>query len=296
MKEQHSSLDLNANPSIASTSLSLIRSEYDPELRTLWTYMGSRGRPSYTLEILEQLRVYYQHLSRTGRFLGMDESLPLVEYDVADSDFPGVFNLGGDLKLFKELIEARDRDGLMTYAVRCIDNMHMRIKGYESPITTFSLVRGKALGGGFEAALASDFVIAEKNAMMGVPEVRFNLFPGMGAYSILTRLLGIKKAEDVLYKGAVLPASDWFDMGVIDAVVEVGEGRQYVDAFISEHRKLPAGRRAIRKCRNHLNPITREELIAITTIWVDTALELRHKDLLLMQGLVAKQENLEPRA
>src|SRR3972149_4441233 len=57
-------------------------------------------------------------------------------------------------------------------------------------LTTISLVQGDALGGGFETALSSDVIIAEQSAAMGLPEVLFNLFPGMGAYSLLTRRIG----------------------------------------------------------------------------------------------------------
>ena len=54
---------------------------------------------------------------------------------------------------------------------------------FNLPFTTISLVQGDALGGGFEAALCGDIIIAEKQARFGFPEVLFNLFPGMGAYN-----------------------------------------------------------------------------------------------------------------
>jgi DSF synthase len=47
-------------------------------------------------------------------------------------------------------------------------------------VITASLVQGRALGSGFECALASDVIVAETGARMGFPEVLFNLFPGMG--------------------------------------------------------------------------------------------------------------------
>ena len=57
------------------------------------------------------------------------------------------------------------------------------------------------MGGGLEAALAEDFLIAEKRAKMGVPEVAFNTFPGMGAASTLTRRMGAAWAEEVMTSG-----------------------------------------------------------------------------------------------
>jgi DSF synthase len=56
--------------------------------------------------------------------------------------------------------------------------MYRRITNFRSPtMTTISLVQGDALGGGFEAALTSDVIIAEESAQMGLPEILFNLFP-----------------------------------------------------------------------------------------------------------------------
>ena len=55
---------------------------------------------------------------------------------------------------------------------------------FDLPFTTISLVQGDALGGGFEAALAGDVVIAEKSAQFGFPEVMFNLFPGNGGIQL----------------------------------------------------------------------------------------------------------------
>lgn len=66
---------------------------------------------------------------------------------------------------------------------------------FDTDLTTVSLIQGDALGGGFEASLSSNLIIAERGVKMGLPEVIFNLFPGMGAYSILSRKVGAATAE-----------------------------------------------------------------------------------------------------
>src|SRR6185436_7074826 len=67
--------------------------------------------------------------------------------------------------LFAMLIRAGDREAIANYARLCIDNMYRRITNFRSPtMTTISLVQGDALGGGFEAALTSDVIIAEESA------------------------------------------------------------------------------------------------------------------------------------
>ena len=69
------------------------------------------------------------------------------------------------------------------------------------PLTTITLVQGDALGGGFEAAISSNVVIAEKSAKFGLPEVLFNLIPGMGAYSFLVRRTSPDLAEKIIMSG-----------------------------------------------------------------------------------------------
>ena len=102
----------------------------------------------------------------------------------------------GDLNLFRNYIESNNRDGLFNYAVRCIDILHENICHLDCDLTTIALVQGRcARREVFESALASNVIVAEKGVKMGLPEVLFNLFPGMGAYSLLSRRVGTSKAE-----------------------------------------------------------------------------------------------------
>ena len=57
--------------------------------------------------------------------------------------------------------------------------MYGNSAAFHTPLITIALVQGDALGGGFECALSFDVLIAERSAKMGLPEVLFNLFPGM---------------------------------------------------------------------------------------------------------------------
>ena len=97
-----------------------------------------------------------------------------------------------------------------------------------SSMTTISLIQGEALGGGFESALSSNVIIAERRARMGFPEILFNLFPGMGAYSLLSRRLGMKRAEDMIFSGRIYTAEELHEMGVVDLLVEDGTGETAV--------------------------------------------------------------------
>ncbi len=200
-----------------------------------------------------------------------------------------VFSLGGNLNWVVPLIKSGDRDTLMRYAKLCVDNMYARICNYNSPVITISLVQGEALGGGFETALSSNVIIAERRSRMGLPEILFNLFPGMGAYSLLSRRVGTKRAEEMIFSGRIYTAAELHEMGVVDVLAEDGLGEAAVDDYICRNDRRRNAMQAIFSCRQHLNPISYDELLNITNIWVDAALRLEEKELKLMSRIGRSQ-------
>ena len=96
-------------------------------------------------------------------------------------------------------------------------------------------MQGDALGGGFECALASDLIVAEERAQLGFPEILFNLFPGMGAYSLLSRRVGMKGAEKMILSARLYTAEELHELGVVDLLVEVlVSSNQGLIHFLSE--------------------------------------------------------------
>jgi DSF synthase len=210
-------------------------------------------------------------------------------YIALASDVPGVFNLGGDLNLFRRLIQSKDRNGLLRYTTSCIKALHANICHLDQDITTISLVQGDALGGGFESALSSNVLIAERRAKMGMPEILFNLFPGMGAYSLLSRKVGIANAERMILSGKIYTADELYDMGVVDILAEDNHGERAVYDYIQKENRAKNGYRALRKVKDLCSPITYEELIKVGEIWVDAALRLEARDLRMMERLIGRQ-------
>ncbi len=129
------------------------------------------------------------------------------------------------------MIREGDRDGLFDYARTCIDILHASATGYGLPITTIALVQGEALGGGFEAALSANILIAERGARFGFPETVFGLFPGMGAFSFLARRVAPALAKRIIVSGKVYTAEELYQLGIVDQVVADGEGEESVRAF-----------------------------------------------------------------
>jgi DSF synthase len=159
-------------------------------------------------------------------------------------------------------------------------------------LTTIALVKGDALGGGFEAALASNVIIAEKGVRMGLPEVLFNLFPGMGAYSLLSRKVGTALAEKIILSGKLYTSDELYEMGIVDILAEKGEGELEVYKYTKAASRYSNSYNAIRKVRDILNVVSYDELIDVAKIWVDTAFKLTEKDLKMMGRLVERQNNI----
>ncbi len=264
--------------------------EFDPANGVLWGLMNQRGTPCFNLGILNEIHSHDAALSASGGKIEWEGQVRNVDYYVAASRVPRVFGLGGDLALFLLLIKARDREALAHYARLCIDNVYARITNYGCPtMTTISLVQGDALGGGFETALSSDVIIAEESAQMGLPEILFNLFPGMGAYSLLARRVGMRAAEDLILSGKVLPAARLHEMGLVDLVVPNGTGEAAVNGWIAKNARRRNGMQGILRARQHVFPVTRAELDGIADTWVDCALRLDDRDLRKMGMIVQAQ-------
>ena len=143
---------------------------------------------------------------------------------------PGVFNLGGDLDLFKQLIGDRDRAGLLRYGRACIDVLYRNYIAHELPVTTVSLVQGECLGGGFEAALSSRHHRRGKERALRFSRDPVQPVSRHGAYSFLDRKIGQTGAEEVISSGKIYSAEEMLALGVVDAVAEDGQGEAGVAA------------------------------------------------------------------
>jgi len=256
--------------------------QHEEEYGLAWYYMHPRPRPCCTLTLISEMQHWFGELAHSSKHDG-------VRYIALASDVPGVFNLGGDLELFTQLIRNRDKEGLAHYAIACIDTLMLNHTGLGRDITTISLVQGDALGGGLEYAISSDVLIAERSAKMGMPEILFNLFPGMGAYSLLSRKIGSRQAEKMILDGRIYSAEDLYEMGVVDVLAEDGQGEAAVYDYVRKEDHSRNGFRSFRAARKCTNPVTYEELVNVGNIWVDAALRLRDKDLRMMERLVKRQ-------
>jgi len=271
------------------TQFQQFETRFDLEHRVLWGFMNAKPRPSFNPQLLAELRSFVNSVIEPGGIIWNQGREHHIEYAVIGSKTEGVFSLGGDLALFREAIAKQDRDRLTKYGQQCIDNLYPWSCNCDLPLTTIALVQGDALGGGFECALSSTVLVAEESARMGFPEILFNLFPGMGAYSFLARKVGRRITEELITGGNMYTARQLYDMGVVDVLAPDGAGEAAVYGFIKKHARAANGRRAIEQVRREIAPVNYAELMRVVGVWADAALRLTERDLRMMERLVRAQ-------
>ncbi len=83
------------------------------------------------------------------------------------------------------------------------------------PFPTIAAVNGFALGGGFEMAMSCDFIFASKNAVFGLPEVKLGLIPGFGGTQRLARIVGERRAKEMMFSGRNVTSDEAKSLGIV---------------------------------------------------------------------------------
>lgn len=265
---------------------------YDSETGAIWVWMQPQPRPCVNAVLISELLALQKRLTATYRNQQPD-TIWSFRHLILASKIPGIYNLGGDLALFKHCIVNKEEEKLRDYAYKCINLLHHNIGNLDLPITMVSLVQGQALGGGFETALSCDVIIAERNSQMGFPEILFNLFPGMGAYNMLERRIGSALAERIILSGRTYRAEELYDMGVIDVLAEDGNGMATAIQYLNSHNQSHNTIRAMKSIRQIVHPIEKQKMLDIVDIWVEAAMVLSKKDLAKMERLLHLQKDMK---
>lgn len=260
--------------------LSQIAAYYEEGRNVMWMMLRSYPRPCFNQELIEDIMTLMYAAKASGlRF----------DFWVTGSLVPNMYNVGGDLSFFVDSIVNNKREALRSYARACVDCVHAAARGFDVGAISLSMIEGTALGGGFEAALAHHYVLAQNTARMGFPEIAFNLFPGMGGYSLVSRKAGMKLAEELISTGESHTA-EWFESrGLVDVLFQPGEAFTATRTFMDVLRPKLNGIRAMIRARQRVLQLSRSELMDITEDWVDAAFTLEEKDLSYMERLVMLQ-------
>ncbi|MHB8697743.1 MAG: crotonase/enoyl-CoA hydratase family protein [Sulfuricaulis sp.] len=267
-----------------------LRVEYDAASRAAWCFLNPQPRPCMTTKVLQELTTFQRRVHDVVSDPDLCNETP-IHYIVGASLHPRYFNLGGDLALFHRLIVERDRVSLAAYAHSCVDVLYANATNLDLPLTTIAVVHGDALGGGFEAVLSCNYIIAERGVRMGFPEILFNLVPGMGAYTLLARRIGISATERMIMSGLNYSAEELQQLGIVDIVVPPGEGQQAARNYIHNNKRQRIATRLLSSFRRRSLPISHAEMRDNTEKWVDAALQLSNTELAIMERLITHQDS-----
>lgn len=260
----------------------------EPEAKILWATMRHPERACFTPALMADGRHFQGWLREEFEGCGRDE-MPF-RHLVWRSAAAGAWSMGGDLSTFTRLIRSRDESTLRTYAHRSVDVLYDNYLGLDLPIMTVALVEGDAVGGGFEAMITNDLVVAERGTRFGLPEILFGMFPGMGAYSFLKRRVGAQTARQLIEDGKTRTADELHELGLIDHLCDKGQGEAFLRAHLAERAGRFATDLTLKRVRQRAESVTRAELIDIVDLWTELAMGLGEPELRRMDCLARHQE------
>jgi enoyl-CoA hydratase len=137
------------------------------------------------------------------------------------------FVAGADIKAMAEL----NADAAAVFAAAG----HQLANAIEAlRIPVIAAVNGFALGAGCELALACDFIYASATAKFGMPEVGLGVIPGFGGTQRLVRRVGVARARELIFSGAIIDAHEAVRIGLANKVFELGELMPGVRALAAE--------------------------------------------------------------
>ncbi|KAM8933795.1 peroxisomal bifunctional enzyme-like [Pelodytes ibericus] len=164
----------------------------------------------------------------------------------------GKFSAGADIREFAS--EFRETVS--------IEDINGTIESCTKPVV--AAIEGVALGGGLELALSCHYRVANIQAIVGLPEVHIGILPAAGGTQRLPRLIGIPAALDMIIRGRHVPATEAFQLGLIDEVVNTNT----IDAAVQMARRVVG--QSLETRRLSTNPV---QTISNMDIFFNTAMQ-----------------------
>ncbi len=222
------------------------------------------------IEMMEEINTFFEGLMK-------ERSLKLLIIQAAGKAFSAGVDVGehlGDL-VFK-MIEVFHR------MFRLMDSLK---------VPSIAIVNGSALGGGCELALYCDMVIATEKAKFGQPEIQVGVFPPIAAL-IFPRIIGRKKAMELILSGDVISAQEALSLGLINKIVSEASLTEEINGFIEKFKKLSGVVLKLTKeaALAGLNDDMDQGLKAIERIYLDQLMKTKDAN----EGLKAFLEKRKP--
>jgi cyclohexa-1,5-dienecarbonyl-CoA hydratase len=168
------------------------------------------------IEMMEEINIYFENLLK-------EKTLKLLVIQAAGKAFSAGVDVGEHLgDLVHKMIEVFHR------MFRLMDALK---------VPSISVVNGSALGGGCELAVYCDMVIATERAKFGQPEIQVGVFPPIAALAF-PRMMGRKKALELILSGDVISAQEALALGMINKIVPEASLAEEVSRFVEKFKKL----------------------------------------------------------
>ena len=259
--------------------------DWDDETRTITSWLTHEDRPAMTPQVMAAHHELLTGLQRNS-WAGCD----WFRFYVNRARSAKVYSYGGDFAFMLRVAETRDATAMGKYGKMCIQAIHKLIEGLGDRTISIAAVGGTCLGGGLEGAVAHDFVVAERGKKMGLPEGNIGMFPGAGAYSMLSRKIGRRETERLITKAAYFTTDEAHEMGMVDHLCDAGQIetgiRELQEEITPRFNTYLSTVRARRRCAE----ITMTEMQAVIDDWVDAGMTMEAHHLMLMRHLLAQQD------
>jgi cyclohexa-1,5-dienecarbonyl-CoA hydratase len=152
-----------------------------------------------------------------------------------------------------------------------LPEMHALIRDLISlPVATAAVVSGRCLGGGFELALACDYIFAAEDATFGLPEIKLGAFPP-AASVLLPRRVGVARSTAAILAGEPQGASAWCNAGLVAWTAPAGSLRAETEAWFERtlaRHSAEALRHAVRVARRPIERAIDEELDEVERLYL----------------------------
>lgn len=149
-------------------------------------------------------------ITSAARTYNADHSVCLIAITGAGK----AFSAGGDLKLYRDLIET---DGAFNDYLEKAHALFSEFESVEKPL--IALINGYCVAGGLELLLACDFAYASRSARIGDGHANWAIVGGYGSQSRLPKRIGIARALEMIYTARLIDAGQALDWGLVNKVV-----------------------------------------------------------------------------
>ena len=137
------------------------------------------------------------------------------------------FSAGADIKMFQTMTPFLAKEYL-----KITKSASDRIENFPKPV--IAAVNGYAIGGGLELAMSCDIIIASEDAKFGQGEINVGIIPGVGGTQRLPRLVGVKKAKEMIFTGDLIDAKSALEIGLVNSVVAKADLMESVEKLVAK--------------------------------------------------------------